>query len=128
MKSTTSTPDGYIAKASRENRKALERLRRVIRSSAPGSDERISYGMLTFHYRGALVGLGHFKDHLSFFPMSPKVLNAFRDELSGFATSKGTIRFSASRPIPNALVLRIVKARLEENEARYAGKTRNRRE
>ena len=65
-----------------------------------------------------LVGFAAFKNHCSFFPMSSTVLEEHRDALTGYETSKGTIRFSADDPLPVALVKKLVKARIAENEAR----------
>jgi uncharacterized protein YdhG (YjbR/CyaY superfamily) len=66
------------------------------------------------------VSYGAFKDHCGSFPMSPKVLEAHRDELEGYVVSKGTIRFPVGESLPEALVTAIVEARIAENEARRA--------
>ena len=72
----------------------------------------------------ALVAFGATAKHCAFFPMSDTIVAQFEDELEGFDTSKGTIRFQPERPLPAALVKRIVKARLAENAAR-ATKTKS---
>jgi uncharacterized protein YdhG (YjbR/CyaY superfamily) len=72
--------------------------------------------MPTFKYKGALLGFAAFSNHCSLFPMSPSVIEAFKNELKGFQTSKGTIRFPVDKPPPAALVKKLVKARIAQNE------------
>ena len=110
--------ESYLAEVPPEARAALERLRGIIRSVAPEATETISYGMPFFKQNGMLVAFAAFKDHCSFFPASTRTIRRFRRELAGFDTAKGTIRFTADHPIPAALVRKIVRARLKENEVR----------
>jgi uncharacterized protein YdhG (YjbR/CyaY superfamily) len=72
--------------------------------------------MPTFRYRGALVGYAAFAKHCSFFPMSVAVMQAFKDELKDYSTAKGTIRFPMDKPLPAALVKKMVLARIAQNE------------
>jgi len=91
----------------------------MIRAAAPAeATEGISYGMPAFRYKGALVGYAAFKQHCSFFPMSGAILDTMPDELKNYQTSKGTIQFPMDKPLPAALVKKIVKARIAENEAK----------
>lgn len=115
MSDETASVDDYLEALPAEDRAALARLRKVIRSAAPGAEETISYQMPTFKYHGPLVAFAAFKDHLSFFVMSTSVANAYRDQLEGYDTSKGTIRFQPDEPLPASLVKGLVKARIEEN-------------
>ena len=108
----------YLASLPDDKRVALERLRKTIRSAAPMATEKISYGMPAFHHRGNLVYYGAFKDHCSLFPGSKKVLADHADELAGYETTKGTIHFTVDEPLPAALVKKIVKERVAENEAK----------
>src|SRR6266540_1326910 len=86
--------DEYLLRVAEPARSTLVKIRAVIRSAVPAeATEAISYGMPAFKYQGPLVGYAAFSDHCSFFPMSPPVLVALKDELSKFSTSKGTIRF-----------------------------------
>lgn len=110
--------DDYLAGVPKASRTALEKLRRIIRAAAPKASEKISYGMPVFYHDGMLVGFAAFKDHCSFFPMSVETMKAFRNELKGFDTLKGTVRFTAGKPLPAALVKRIVRARVLENAER----------
>lgn len=118
------TIDEYLAALSPDKRAALEKLRRTIRAAAPGAEECISYGLAAFRQDGLLVGLGAAANHCAFYLMSASTLAAYQDDLAGYDTSKGTIRFQADRPLPAALVRKLVKARLAENAERR-GKARS---
>ena len=109
--------DEYLAGVPKEARATLEKLRRTIRAAAPMAAEGISYQMPMYKHHGMVVGFAAFKDHCSIFPGSA-VMDAYKDELKHYDTSKGTIRFPANKPLPAALVKKLVKARIKENEAR----------
>ena len=106
--------DQWLARLAPEPRAALEKLRDQIRAAAPGAEELISYGQPTFKLHGHLVAFGAFKKHLSFFPMSSSLLQRF-PEAAPFVTSSGTMQFQPGKPIPAALVKKIVKARIAQN-------------
>jgi uncharacterized protein YdhG (YjbR/CyaY superfamily) len=109
--------DEYLAGVPEPARSTLSKVRAAIRSAAPReATEAISYGIPTFKYQGSLVAFGSFSNHCSLFPMSLAVMAAFKNELKGFYTSKGTIRFPIDKPLPAALVKKLVKARLAEKE------------
>ncbi len=110
-----STVDEWLKQLAPDQRVALEKLRVQIRAAAPGAEEVISYGQPTFILHGHLVGFGAFKKHLSFFPMISVVIDQNADALAGFVTSKGTIQFTPDKPIPAAMVKKIVKARIAQN-------------
>ncbi len=122
MKKAESTPkniDEYLAGVPEPARGTLKKVRAVIRSAVPPeTTETISYGIPTFKYKGSLLGFGAFSSHCSLFPMSPPVIDAFKTELKDFQTSKGTIRFPVDKPPPAALLKKLVKARIAENERR----------
>lgn len=90
-------------------------LRRTIRSAAPDAEECISYGIPAFRLKEMLVGFGATKKHCAFYLMSGTTVEVFAGELAGYDTSKGTIRFQPSKPLPAALVKKLVKARIREN-------------
>ena len=97
-------------------------LRAIILAAAPGASEVISYQVPTFRYEGrGLVAIGAARKHCSLYPMSGSVMAAFRDELAGYSTSKGTVRFPLGEPLPAALIERMVRARIAENAQRGAG-------
>ena len=109
--------DDYLARVPEPARTALEKLRATIRSAVPPeTTEAISYGIPSFKYQGPLVGFAAFPKHCSLFVMSSTVLGPFKDELTGYQLSTGTIRFPVDKPLPAALVKRLVKARIAENE------------
>jgi uncharacterized protein YdhG (YjbR/CyaY superfamily) len=113
--------EAYLAGLPAEKRAPLEELRRVIRAAAPEAEEAVVYQMPGFRVHGrALVGYAAFKDHCSFFPMSGALVDAFAAELQGFETTKGSIHFTQQRPLPAALVARIVRARVAEIRERKA--------
>ncbi len=114
--------DAYLAAVPPDQRRALESLRRTIRAAAPEAEEVISYRMPAFRQNGVLVYFAAFEDHCSFFPGSVVTQAKFAKELRSFAAGKGTIHFTPEHPLPAALVTRIVKARVAENEARVAAK------
>ena len=115
--------DEYLASFSEEVRIALEQVRSAIRAAAPGSTERISYGMPMYYYHGMLVGFAAFKDHLSFFP-GPAVIKRYEADLKNYETSKGTIRFHVDKPLPSSLIRKLVKARIEVNDARLKARAK----
>jgi uncharacterized protein YdhG (YjbR/CyaY superfamily) len=111
--------EAYLAKVPEPARTTLEKVRATIRSAVPKeSTEGMSYGMPAFRFKGALVGYAAFKDHCSFFPMSAALIDEMADELKGYRTSKGTLQFPMDKPLPAALVKKMVKARIAANEAK----------
>jgi uncharacterized protein YdhG (YjbR/CyaY superfamily) len=117
IKNNAKSVDEYLATIPEEARAALERLRKTIKSVVPDATEIISYQIPVFKYRGRpLVGFGAAKNHCSFYVMSSSVIPAHKDKLESYDTSTGTIRFSANKQLPAALVRMLVKARIAENE------------
>jgi uncharacterized protein YdhG (YjbR/CyaY superfamily) len=112
------TIDEYLAAVSEDKRAALEQLRQAIRAAAPEAEECISYQLAAFRQNGMLVGFGATANHCAFYLMSSSTVEAHKDELTDYDTSKGTIRFQADRPLPVALVRKLVQARLAENVGR----------
>jgi len=102
-----------------DQRAALQALRETIAAAAPAAEETISYGMPAFRYHGrALVSYSAFRAHCSFFPMSSELIERHRDELSGFSTARGTLRFTPEHPLPDGSVERIVRERMAQIDAR----------
>jgi len=114
--------DEYLANIPSDMRAALRKLREAIRTAAPDAEEVISYRIPAFRQEGMLVYYAAFKDHCSFFPGSLLVQRKFAEELRPFRAGRGTFRFTPERPIPSALVRRIVKSRVAENESRAKAK------
>jgi len=119
----TTTVDEYLAALPDEQRATLEKVRKAIRAAAPQAEECISYGLAAFRLAGRpLVAFGATAGHCAFYPMSSITIAAHKDELADYDTSKGTIRFPASRPLPATLVRKLVKARIAENAGKKATK------
>ncbi len=113
--------DEYLAGVPEPGRSALSQLRATIRSVLPAeATETISYGMPAFKHKKVLVWFAAFSNHCSLFP-TPSVVEAFKDELKDFSISKGTIQFSTDKPLPSALVKKLVKARLAQVEREKHG-------
>jgi uncharacterized protein YdhG (YjbR/CyaY superfamily) len=118
-KPKASTFDEYLAAQDDEKRAALERLRKTIRAAAPRAEEYIAYGLAAFRLDGKpLVAIGASASHCALYPMNGTTVAGLKRELQGYDTAKGTIRFHESKPLPAALVRKIVKARIAENAAK----------
>lgn len=109
--------DDYLASVPGPQRAELERIRRLVRHTVPDAEEGTSYGMPAFKYKQRpLLGFRAGKSHLSVFPFSPQAIDAARGELAGFDLSKGTIRFTPDKPIPDSALEQILRHRLLELE------------
>ena len=111
------TIDDYIKSFPKDVQVILEKMRETIKKAAPEATEAISYGIPTFKLNGNLVHFGGFKTHIGFFP-APTGIEAFKKELKIYQTGKGTLQFPLEKPIPFALIARIVKFRVKENLAK----------
>lgn len=114
QKASFKNTDEYIALFSPDIQKTLLTLRETIKKAAPMATEKISYQIPTFYLNGNLVHFAAFKNHISFFPTGEGV-EAFKDELGEYKTSKGTIQFPLGKPLPLGLITKIVKFRVEQN-------------
>ncbi len=107
------THEDYLAAVTEDKRAALQKLRKAIKTAAPKAEECISYQLPAFRLNGRfLVAYGAATNHCAFYPGS--TVKALKEELKGYDTSKGTIRFPASKPLPSALARKLVKLRTEE--------------
>ena len=118
MAAKSKTIDDYLATLPADQRAVLEKLRQTIRAAAPKAEECISYQLPAFRQDGMLVAFGATANHCAFYLMSSSTVADHKDELKNYDTSKGTIRFQADKPLPVALVRKLVKARLAEKAAR----------
>jgi uncharacterized protein YdhG (YjbR/CyaY superfamily) len=114
------TVEEYLAALPPDRRGAVKELRRTIRAAAPEAREAIAYSMPAMRSHGGqfLVSYAAYKNHYSLFPASDAVIEAGGDELEPYLAGKGTIQFPADKPLPTALVTKIVKVRVAENAAR----------
>jgi len=109
--------DEYLARVPEPARSTLNKIRAAIRSAVPReATETISYRIPAFKYEGVLVWFAAFSKHCSFFPTAA-VVEAFKNELKGFSLSKGTIHFPVDKPLPVALVKKMVRLRVAQNES-----------
>ena len=110
--------DEYLTRVSEPALGMLNKMRTAIRSTVPSAaTETISYGMPAFRQKEVLVWFAAFSDHCSLFPTA-SVIEAFKKELEGFYTSKGTIHFPTDKPLPVSLIKKLVKARVAQVEGK----------
>ena len=113
--------DAYISGYPEAIRKLLQEIRDTIKKAAPQAEEVISYGMPAFRQNGMLVWYAAFKNHIGFYPI-PSGIEAFKDELSAFRGTKGSVHFPFDKPLPVDLISRIVSFRLTENMIKESAK------
>lgn len=112
------TIDAYLATVTGERRAALEALRKTIRKAIPEAEECISYGMPAFRLGGAVVaGFLRTAKGCSYLPFSGSTLKTLAVELSGYTRTKGSLHFHPERPLPAALVRKLLKARIAETKS-----------
>jgi len=124
MKTDQTAPkniDEYIADFPHDVQEILEKIRMTIRKAAPDAGETIKYGIPTFTLKGNLVHFGAYRKHVGFYP-APTGLEEFKEELSAYEGSKGTVRFPLDKPIPFDLITKIVKFRVKESLERAEAK------
>jgi|SRR5208283_2410049 len=110
--------DEYFAGLPQPAHSALKKIREAIRSVVlADAEETISYKIPAFKHKKVLVWYAAFSDHCSLFPTNA-VIEAFKNELKGYSTSKGTIHFPIDEPVPTALIKKLVKARVAQSEAK----------
>ncbi len=114
--------DEYISSFPRQTQKKLKELRGVIKELAPQAQEKISYQIPTFFLNGNLVHFAAHSKHIGFYPGSGAI-NAFKNELSKYKNSKGTVQFPLAEPMPLNLIKKIVKFRVKVNTAKKKSKS-----
>lgn len=110
--------DAYLAKVPEAERRALERVRSVIKETAKGVTERVAYKMPVFRLHRDLVALAKHKQHLSFYTMSPAVVEKCSDALRGVTVSGATIHFTAEAPLSREVLERVIRERVKEDDER----------
>lgn len=110
--------DEYLAGVPEPARTTLNKIRAAIRSAAPTeATEAINYGIPAIKYKGVLLWFAAFSDHCSLFPTA-SVIQKFKSDLKRYSTSKGTIQFPTDKPLPAALIRKMVKARVAQMEGK----------
>ena len=127
------TIDEYLEDLTREEKRTLQHLRRTIRKACPKAEEMISYGMPAYKYKGMLLWFTAHENHMGLY-VRPGNVKALDKELAPYRSSKSTIRFTVDKPLPDALVTKIVKecmrmnsVREEENNEKKATPSRKKR-
>jgi uncharacterized protein YdhG (YjbR/CyaY superfamily) len=116
-----STFDEYLARLPSPEQAELERIREIVRNAVPEAEEGTSYGLPAFKYKDRpLLGVRASKNHLSVFPFSPEAVEAARGSLAGFDLSKGTVRFTPDKPIPDSALEQLLRHRVDEIESRQS--------
>jgi uncharacterized protein YdhG (YjbR/CyaY superfamily) len=113
---TVSDVDEYIALAPKEVQARLTELRATILAAAPNAQERISYGMPYYHYKGPLIYFQLWKRHIGLYALAPPVLDEHQSELRDYVTTKGTVRLPLDEELPIALIEGLVKAQVRKND------------
>lgn len=113
--------DEYLATVAQPKRATLQKLRKTIRDILPDAEEVISYGMPAFRLNGRVIaGFAAFKNHLAYLPHSGSVLAELREDLAGYASTEGSLHFPIDKPIPPALVKKLIAARLRQVEPKQS--------
>jgi uncharacterized protein YdhG (YjbR/CyaY superfamily) len=119
-RSSADSIDAYISEFPAGTQAVLGELRALIKASAPGATETISYAIPTFDLDGKhLVHFAGYARHVGLYP-TPAALEAFGEDLKPYKTGKGSVRFPLDRPLPAALIRRIVESRVEETAGRVS--------
>ena len=122
MTGEAKTIDEYLARLGDDQRAALQALREMIRAAAPQAEECISYKMPAFRLNGMLVGFAAAKRHCALYAWNGTTVAEFAEVLKGYDVSKGTIRFTPDKPLPEALVRRLVEEKVALNAAKARGR------
>ncbi|MEH7179925.1 iron chaperone [Neobacillus vireti] len=122
-KKTINSIDEYIIQFPIEVQAILQKLRDVIKESAPEAVEKISYQMPTFYLHGNLVHFAANKNHIGFYP-APSGIESFKQELSQYKCSKGAVQFPKDKPLPYEIISEIVKFRVTENKVKAEAKSK----
>lgn len=114
IKRSPTTVEEYIQGFPEQIQGIMQEIRTIVKEEAPGTQEKISYGMPTFLYKGILVHFAAYKNHIGFYP-TPSGIAKFEEQLKPYKHAKGSVQFPLSKPIPYDLVRKMVRVRVEEN-------------
>jgi uncharacterized protein YdhG (YjbR/CyaY superfamily) len=119
------TFDEYLTVFPPETQMVLEQMRDIIRKTAPGAEETISYGMPYYRLNGRLLYFAAFKNHIGFYPMKTGI-EAFKTRISAYKWATGSVQFPLKDPLPVELITEIVRFRVKENMYQSGGKAKKR--
>jgi len=118
--------DEYLAALDEPKRTTLQKLRHIIRGIIPDAEECISYGMPAFRLEGKVIaGFAAFKNHLAYLPHSGSLFGELSDDVAGYESTPGSLHFSIDKPLPPALVKKLIVTRLKEVRSRALDKGRS---
>ena len=115
------TVDEYFSSLPKESKGILQRVREAIRQAAPDAEEVISYNIPAFRFHGFLVSYAAHKEHIGFYP-TPSGIDIYKSEIVKYKWAKGSVQFPMDKPMPIALIKKIVKFRVEETQAKVRKK------
>ena len=122
MSAAPKTVDAYMASLPEDARATMQQVRKIIASAAPDATQAISYQMPAFKLHGGLVAYAAWKQHCGLYVMNSSVLDRFAAEVAPYRATVGTLRFPIGKRLPAALIRKLTKARVTENEAKAAAK------
>lgn len=108
------TVEKYIQEFPKEVQEIMQKIRAIVKEEAPEVQEKVSYGMPTFSYKGILVHFAAYKNHIGFYP-TPSGISKFEEQLKPYKHAKGSVQFPLSKPIPYDLIRQMIKTRVKEN-------------
>jgi uncharacterized protein YdhG (YjbR/CyaY superfamily) len=123
--STPNNIDEYIAGFSPDVQEALRKIRTIIRAAAPAAEEALKYRMPTFVLKENLVHFAAFEKHIGFYP-TPSAIEAFSTDLKAYVSAKGSVQFPLNRPVPLALIRKMVRFRVKEVHEKTANQRKKR--
>lgn len=114
--------DAYIKAAPKAVQPMLRDLRQAIKTAAPKAEEKFSYGMPFYAYHGRLIYFAAHRNHVGMYPIIGREKGLYAKELKPYLAAKATLQFPIGKPLPIALVKKVVRERARENEANRSGK------
>lgn len=111
---TITNVDEYITSFPKNAQKHLKQVRAIVIKAAPGAEEMLSYKMPYYKYHGRLLYFAAHTNHLGLYPMAAGI-ERFKKELAGYKTAKGSVQFPFDKPLPAALITKIIKFRVNAN-------------
>jgi uncharacterized protein YdhG (YjbR/CyaY superfamily) len=113
----TKNVDAFIKASPKQTRAKLKQFRQIVRTTVPGAEEKISYKMPVYKYKGmGFIGFAGFKNHIGFYGMTGMFFEQYKKELKDYKVSKGTVQFPLDKPLPVSLIKKLLKARIKRVE------------
>lgn len=116
--------DEYLENLPQDQKVVLQKLRSIIKNAAPKAQECISYQIPAYKQNGPVIYFAAFKNHLSIYPVTGRVKEELHEELKPYLAAKASLHFTVDKPLPESLVKKFIKIRIEENEERISSKNK----